>query len=262
MIRVSHEVPLCLLKDSKRFNDYQYALVHLLEENEEYRNHFIECKNEGIPIYLDNSLHELGTAIGGDTLLKWINILEPQHVFVPDVWEDKNATLVQAKVWAKITYPKNTTPIAVVQANNYNEALECYIILKDLGYKKIAFSYGASYYNRVSFHPNPYLGKALGRIQVISELYKNGIIQDTDQIHLLGCAVPQEFGWYQGFNFIKSIDTSNPVMAALEGVKYAEYGLYFKPKANMNNYLNVSKDSIDIETLAHNLVEFRKINNL
>lgn len=261
-MKVSHEVPLCLLEDSKHFNDYQYALVHLLEENEEYRNHFIDCRDENIPIYLDNSLHELGTAIGGDTLLKWVNILEPQHVFVPDVWEDKNTTLVQAKAWAKIPYPLNTTPIAVVQAKNYGEALECYIILKDLGYETIAFSYGASYYNDISSHPNPHMGKALGRIQVISKLYKDGIIQDTDQIHLLGCSIPQEFGWYKNFDFIKSIDTSNPVMAALEGLKYAGSGLHFKPSANMNNYLNVSKDSIDIELLAHNLVEFRKINNL
>lgn len=262
MIQVSHEVPLCLLESSKRFNDYQYALVHLLENNEQYREHFLQCKAEGIPIYLDNSLHELGTAIGGDILLKWINILEPKHVFVPDVWEDKNSTLVQAKSWSKITFPKNTTPIAVVQAKSYGEALECYIILKDLGYKKIAFSYGASYYNKLVPHSNPYMGKALGRIQVISKLYHDGIIQDTDQVHLLGCALPQEFGWYSGFNFIKSIDTSNPVMAALEGMRYSEMGLIEKPKANMNTYLNVDKETIDVELLFHNLVEFRKINNL
>ena len=33
MVKVSHEVPMCLLEKSKEFNDYQYGLVHLLEVN-------------------------------------------------------------------------------------------------------------------------------------------------------------------------------------------------------------------------------------
>ena len=56
-IKVSHEVPFCLLTKSLEFNDYQYALPHLLESNEEYRNHFIECKKNNIEIYLENRLH-------------------------------------------------------------------------------------------------------------------------------------------------------------------------------------------------------------
>ena len=33
---VSHEVPRCLLNNSKEFNDYDYILPHLLDEDEEY----------------------------------------------------------------------------------------------------------------------------------------------------------------------------------------------------------------------------------
>ena len=56
--------------------------------------------------------------------------------------------------------------------------------LHNLGYKKIAFSYGASYYNDICPHPNKNLGKALGRIQVISQLFKDKIINKSDSIHL------------------------------------------------------------------------------
>ena len=35
-----------------------------------------------------------------------------------------------------------------------------------------------------------------------------GDIKQDDRIHLLGCAVPQEFGWYKDINCIESIDTS------------------------------------------------------
>ena len=34
MVKVSHETPLCLLGDSEKFNDYDYCLPHLLDEEE------------------------------------------------------------------------------------------------------------------------------------------------------------------------------------------------------------------------------------
>ena len=123
-----------------------------------------------------------------------------------------------------------------MQAKTIHEASLCTKAYKDLGYGKICFSYGASYYNDVVPHPNKDLGKALGRLSVISALYKTKIISQNDRIHLLGCAVPQEFGWYKGYECIESIDTSNPVMAALEGTWYEDHGLNSKPKANMNDY--------------------------
>lgn len=262
MIQVSHETPRCLLEDSKQFNDYQYCLVHLIEEDEEYREHFLQCRDEGIPIYLDNSLHEKGYAIGGDTLLKWINILKPECVFIPDVWEDRDASVVNARKWSKINLPKGVEKVAVVQAQTLHEAATCYQTYKDLGYQKIAFSYGASYYNDVCPHPNKDLGKALGRMYVIASLFKIKIISQNDRIHLLGCAVPQEFGWYKGYNCIESIDTSNPVMASLEGERYNFWGLDKKPKANMNDYYHMFGDQVDWDLLVHNLTKFRDINDL
>jgi hypothetical protein len=152
--------------------------------------------------------------------------------------------------------------VAVVQATTIHEAATCYQTYKDLGYKKIAFSYGASYYNDVVPHPNQNLGKALGRMSVISALYKTRVIEDNDRVHLLGCQVPQEFGWYRGFKFIESIDTSNPVMAALEGIRYTNSGLIEKPKANMNDYFFMLSDQVDYELLSHNILKFREINDL
>ena len=62
----------------------------------------------------------------------------------------------------KLYFLENTTKVAVVQAKTIHEAATCYQTYKDLGYQKIAFSYGASYYNDVVPHPNHDLGKALG----------------------------------------------------------------------------------------------------
>ena len=51
------------------------------------------------------------------------------------------------------------------------------------------------------FHiPNPLVGKMMGRIMTISKMYKKGLIHKSDRVHLLGCALPQEFRYYNDFS--------------------------------------------------------------
>ena len=257
MIKVSHEVPICLLEHSLKFNDYQYCLPHLLDQNEQYREFFYRCKEEGQYIIMDNSLHELGHAYDESRLLHWINELQPNEFIVPDVWEDKTQSIVKAREWSNIKLPKEVTKVAVVQGKNYEEAIIGYQTYKDLGYKKIAFSYGASYYNDIFPHINKDFGKAMGRLWMISSLYKNRVITKKDRIHLLGTAMPFEFKFYEDYSFIESIDTSNPIMATLDGIRYNHLGIHDKPKSNMNDHFYT--DKIDYELLDYNIETFKKL---
>ena len=43
-VKLSHEVPFCLLEQSREFNDYDYCLPHLMDENEEYKISSINLK--------------------------------------------------------------------------------------------------------------------------------------------------------------------------------------------------------------------------
>lgn len=261
-IKISHEVPRCLLNWSKDKMEYQYALPHLLESDEEYRNHFLKCKEQGIEIYLDNSLHELRTSVSDELLIKWINILEPTTFFIPDVWEDADLSIRNAKRWANIKAPDKTTKTAIVQAKNMTEISTCVQTYKDLGYKKIAFSYGNSFYNELSPHPNKDLGRALGRIKVLGYLYERGLLTKYDRVHLLGTSYPGEFAWYEGIECIESIDTSNPIMSTLDRVGYNAYGLNKKPKSNLNNSFNIDIKDIPLDLLQRNIRMFRIINGL
>ena len=259
-IKISHETPLCLLNDSRRFNDYDYCLPHLLDEEPGYLDYFLESKKQGRYIIMDNSLHELGEAYNHERLIHWINILEPNEFIVPDVWENSMESIQNAEIWNIYDFPEGVEKVAVVQAKTLHEAAQCVKSYKDLGYGKICFSYGASYYNEICTHPNKDLGKALGRLFVISTLLKTGELKQDDRVHLLGCAVPQEFGWYKGINCIESIDTSNPIMATLEDTAYTNQGLIVKPKANMNDYFYMLDTQIDYDLLEYNIDKFRKIN--
>ena len=258
MPKTSHELPISMLTGSYDINDYEYCLPHLLDQNEIYKNHFYKAKKDGRYIIMDNSLHELGVAYDSDRLMYWINELKPNEFIVPDVWQDQTATLVNAKRWMSIKLPKGVTKVAVVQAQNYHEAFECYNILKMQGYKKVAFSYGADWYAEEFPHPNPLVGKMMGRIMTISKMYKSGLIEKTDRVHLLGCALPQEFAYYNDFPFIESIDTSNPIIHGLEGVKYSSNGLYTKSSTKIDTMGLIPMTQEILYNINHNLSQFKK----
>jgi hypothetical protein len=167
----------------------------------------------------------------------------------------------QAKYWLQFKFPEKTKKIAVIQGKDKNDAYLCAGLLRELGYDKLCVSYGATWYNDFFPHTNVDMGKALGRVRFVQGLLNLSHLKDV-KFHLLGCAIPQEFGWYDNNPRIESIDTSNPVMAALEGIWYKENGLNSKPKANMNDHFDMRLDELDYLNVIHNTNRFRKINNL
>ena len=259
MSKISHEVPECILTASPEFNDYDYCLPHLLDQNEEYKQYFIDAKEAGRYCIMDNSLHELGEAYDQKRLLHWVEKLEPDEFIVPDVWMQGHMTAAQAKYWKQFEYPENTKIIAVIQGKDSDDAFLCARLLKNLGYEKLCVSYGATWYNDYFPHSNPDMGKALGRVKFVNELL---IDEEFKRIkfHLLGCSIPQEFGWYDNHPQIESLDTSNPIMAALEDVRYTERGLNNKPKANMNDHFDMAWEDVNYLNIVHNTETFRRIN--
>jgi hypothetical protein len=261
-VKLSHEVPFCLLEKSREFNDYDYCLPHLMDENEEYRNFFYKSKEMGRYIVMDNSLHELGEAYNTERLMYWVNEIKPNEFIIPDVWEDYTASVRNAKLWAQVELPEGVTKVAVVQAKSLHEAYLCVQSYKDFGYKKIAFSYGAQYYHDLAPHTDKDFGKAIGRYMVLSQMYEDKHLSPTDRVHLLGTANPIEFGLYKNIKCIESIDTSNPIMAGIETRMYHQLGISPKPVANMNKYQDVSEEFIETELIEYNVRKFREINGL
>jgi hypothetical protein len=67
---------------------------------------------------------------------------------------------------------------------------------------------------------------------------------------------------YKNIKCIESIDTSNPVMAAIGEMPYTSMGLSSKPLANMNKYQDISIDFLNEDLVEYNVEMFRKINGL
>jgi len=263
---VSHEVPLCLLEHSKTFNDYQYFLPHLADKYTEYLEFFIKCKEEGIKIIADNSLHELGIPYGEHDLVTHLEQLQPDEFIVPDYWGEFARSTTSSKFWINAyqeAFP-NTKFIAVVQAISFEQAVKCFTVYKMQGYKKIAITYGLPWYELWGKGSTPSEKRMNGRIKFIDFLIDKDLIEDT-KLHLLGCNLPQEFKHHTSdnkYNFIETIDTSNPIMAAIDGMKYSEFGLDKKPTANLNSHFEASLQELDTDLIKHNVLYFKKINNL
>ena len=259
-MRVSHEVPIAYLEASLDFNQYDYLLPHLYDEYEGYREFFNINKDRYV--IMDNSLHELGVPYSKGRMISIIEDIKPNEFIVPDAWEDAVTSMRQAKEWSFIELPEGVEKVAVVQGKSLHDVIKCYQTYKFLGYKKIAFSYGASYYNDIFPHPNKDIGKALGRQLVISKMIDMGLIGNSDRIHLLGCSLPQEFLYYNDVKQIDTIDTSNPIMAAFDGDFYQNWGLNHKPKTKIDEVINSEFDSDIFNTIKHNTTFFKYINNI
>ena len=98
----------------------------------------------------------------------------------------------------------------------------------------------------------------MGRILTISSMYEGGIIRKSDRVHLLGCALPQEFSYYRDFPFIESIDTSNPIIHGLKGIRYEHYGLKEKDPTKIDQLEEVELTSDVLYNINHNLTRFKQ----
>ena len=259
-MKISHESPLCLLDRSRDYNDYDYALVHLFETEPTYLQFFKDSLAQGRTVLLDNSIFELGTAFDSDKFAHWIKELQPTEYIIPDVLEDTIGTMDNALDWKEKYSDLPGKTIGVVQGKSYSDLVQCYDYLDNIiGVDKIAISFDYSYYLEVCPHPNKWMGYALGRVQTLTRLLNDGIINTKKPHHLLGCALPIEFLFYRkDFKWLESVDTSNPIVHAILGLGYEPGGLDSKKSIKLIELLNTPEPSVaTMHTIRHNIQYFR-----
>lgn len=258
---ISHESPLCLLEESRKYNDYDYALVHLFEEIPTYYSFFKRSLEQGRRVILDNSIFELGKSFDPQKYLYWINHLQPTEYIIPDVLEDTLGTMDQALDW-KENY-KSLVPdcrsIGVVQGKSYSDIVNCYNYLDiNINVDKIAISFDYSLYQKLHPHANKWVSFTLGRAKLLSMLVEDKIINTSKPHHLLGCALPIEFMFYRDYKWLESLDTSNPVVHGLLGVGYEPGGLISKKSIKLVDLIHHPYPSSSrLHTIKHNIEYFK-----
>ena len=264
MIKIAHEAPLDIFDEVQRLTDYDYALVHLLEENGRYRDTFERAVKKGREVILDNSIFELEEAFEADRFALWVERLKPTWYIVPDALENAEKTMQQMADWFKEYKKVPGKSIGVVQGKTYQEIKDCYRAIDELSpCDMIAISFDYSYYTRSVPHPNKYVSWMLGRVKLLGDLVSDGVINKDKPHHLLGCGLPQEFSFYKhaDYNFIYSLDTSNPVVHGIKGITYSSDGLWSKESQKLHELIDYSLDNIDINLILNNIQKFRWFTN-
>ena len=261
-MKVSHELPIDLLPYSSQISDYHYLLPHLLE-NKQYYDFFKDASNRGEFIICDNGLFE-GVTHTIEDLLEKINDIKPNIFIVPDAWNDPETTVKNAKKWIDYYIDKIPSPtklMAVVQAKTLSDAMLTYSKFIELGYTHIALNHSGIFYKELYEHQNELMSLMMGRIKFVNMLPSlKGFSKDIHH-HLLGATLPNEFSYYKGkdFDFIKTIDTSNPIIYSLKYGKYPNEVLLDKPKEKLEVYFKQELTPQQISDVLYNVNYFKQL---
>ena len=262
---VSHETPISYLTESKTYNDFDYALVHLFETHPEYYSFFKSSLLEGREVLLDNSIFELKEAFDSDKFAKYIEELKPTYFIVPDVLEDAGRT-VESYISFRDKY--KGLPglwIGAVQGKTYDDIAECYRFMESFA-DYIAISFDFSWYQSIG-RSNSLVAEYSklermcdGRRKLINMLIEDGIWNHSKPHHLLGCSLAREFKHYKNIPSIRSVDTSNPVVAGILNKRYyKDIGLYDKPSVLLADLIDHEVTAEQSEDILFNTSEFKKI---
>ena len=261
---VSHESPIELFEESLEYNDYQYCLVHLMEEDEEYREWFLTVnKRFGADVLLDNSIFELGKSFDPKKYAYWLKEINPNYYIIPDVLEESRGTMLQWEEWKRHYQPsKNKSlKIGVVQGKTWQDLVDCYRFMsEEADYIAISFDY--SYYQSTGSGRTKLERMCSGRQRFIQDLVDRGYWDWNKPHHLLGCSLAREFRYYVNNNItnVRSCDTSNPIVAALKGLRYnGDIGLQEKPSTMLCDLISASVDADILDLARYNTTMFKHI---
>lgn len=257
MIQIYHEAPLSIFEKVQATTDGDYALVHLLEQDEDYAAKFTSQLryNPLRPTILDNSAYELGKAFDPDLFALWINKLRPEIYVVPDTIGDMTATTDAFSDWCKHCKNFPGKKMGVLQGNTPDEAVRCFKDLSNLGADIIGipFLIGKSFAKGAKM-TNPELLNQ--RVQLIRRIRGECKIKP---IHLLGVALPQEGFHHKANPWIMSIDTSNPVVHGMFGIRYTDQGLDHKVSTLLADLIHKPVSPHHEEVIFFNIGQFRRI---
>ena len=266
MIRRFHEAPKSIFHEVQKVTDGDYALVNLFAEDPEYYQLFVDAVAAGREVILDNGVFELGSAWDAAEFANWVEKLRPTYYIVPDVLEDAEAT---AESFFNFTNKYPDLPgkrIGVAQGSSYEEMVRCYNWIEP-DCDMVAMSFDFSWFQHPDSASSRYTQAMVGRRMMLRRMVDEGVINTNKPHHLLGVMLPQEVRYYshpgnrERFNWIYSIDTSNPVVHGLKGICYLEHGLDSKESQKLYTMINSAVDSQQMRNILHNIEVFRRFCN-
>lgn len=218
--KISFECPIGLLNHVTPHNDYLYCTLPFLTEYDDYVS-FMKNNSYCKSLMLNHASNDM---LFWDEYYRWIEYMNPDEYFVPDISNDSLNTIKAIEKWNKKFSDISSKTIGVVQGKTLKDMEECYLKIKNL-VDKIAFPCTSIAYKNMpmEYYHNLWHKKAVARNYLITKLIGDGKWDYSKPHHLCGCSFPIEFKNYKWKEMnIESLETSNPVNQALLGNEYSD----------------------------------------
>ena len=251
-ILLSCEVPTNFLPTFDKYLDYHFCLAHLVLENEGYRKFYQTSQKYKI---LDNSAFELGVPISNTKLLEAAKLINPQEIVCRDSLGNGAMTIQRTaetlEFFEKRNY--NVKFMGVLQATNLKDFTQCVRWMQNhpritiLGLNGWPTSINAFKDSVGTEDPTQC------RLAALRYLYTKDFADKP--VHLLGMGNnPIELKAANKYKFVRSCDTSSPVVHGIYGVKFDPNLGLLGPKIKEKLNFNLSNlNEIQVKAILSNI---------
>ena len=179
----------------------------------------------------------------------------------PDSLQNAYETLTNFNNFTKEYTNLPGLKIGVVQGRTWNELFQCYqYISESADYVAISFDYDYYLTTGESTTNDKLEFWCSGRQRFIDQLIDRGVFRFDKPHHLLGCSLAREFKHYVDNPAIRSVDTSNPVVAGLHNLKYnGDLGLKTKPSTKLADLIDSVPTEDQMAIINYNVNKFKEI---
>lgn len=279
---INSELPLTMLQENFRLNEYDFVLFHLYKQYPAYREYYKRMRQEHPErlMILDNSAYEFfvkGETLNQEEFANAIIDLRPDLYILPDVLMNKQATLEdtfsflavhEINIWKAFTNTglKTPQPMAVAQGDSADELFDCLLKYRQENIRNVALPFHNSFYKKYDTEyiiTNLFKFKfgeltddhhyAIGRVKFAQDAKL--LLKRFEHVHLLGSHCPYEKCLHG--KYIHTIDTGYPVKCAIEG--YEMFTEPAKPNIIIDEFMETELTDRQKQLIDTNINAFKTI---
>ena len=280
-MKINSELPLTMLQENLRLNEYDFVLFHLYIQYPEYREYYrnLRTTHPDRLMILDNSAYEFfvkGEKLNLEEYKNAVIDLHPDMYILPDTLMSKEDTLsatfnflalyeieiIKAFANTGIKVPK---PLAVAQGNSAKELFECLLKYHQEHIHNVALPFHNSFYKE--YYDDETANRfrsifgalnddhryAMGRIRFVKDAAL--MLQQFDHVHLLGSHCPAEKVFHK--DYIHTIDTGYPVKCGIAGYKMFEEPA--KPNIIIDDFMTTELTATQQSLIDMNINKFKNL---
>lgn len=272
-MKLSFITPEGSLEELATYSDLHLIIANFVVPGSKYTE-FFKSRNEHV--IMDCGTFEVGKPMTQKDIIKRAQLVNADEVVAPDILFDWEGTVFNAQNFidtiTTCTHPYDRIPaseddthfvkpfkvMVVPQGKTPNEWLKCYEHLVDLN--------GVDVIGLSCLSVPHCFSKITGvqtimenRLLCVQQLINEGMVYDEYEYHLLGLGNPLELLYQKQHKWIRSCDTSSPIVHGINDVLYDPYLGLMQPKIKTKLDFKSTVPKSKYKNVLHNIAVLRKL---